>query len=136
MEFISFMILNFYNTLTSNNFTTPNFTDLFRITESILEKEKDNDKKIKEFLKDMETEYYNVRKTGISIPEMELIFFSNARKGFNVEIDINGKSYRLGNLFKLINEVIKDLTRYVSYVAYQYDVEMPLNTNRNTTFKM
>lgn len=132
MQFISFMIYQFYHTLTSNSFTTPNFTDLFRITESILEKEKEDDIKIKEFIAEMKEQYINCEGLGISIPNLELIFHNNATKGFNYEIDIGEESFTLGLLFYKINNVIQKLTYYVSYVAYTYDVDMPFRSRNES----
>lgn len=122
MQFMSYMIQYYYHVLSSNRFNTPNFTDLLRIAESIMHKDElGNKNKIKK-ISDM---HKSVDGTDISMAEMELIFFKNAQKGINAEIEVRNKVYTLGKLFNHVNNFIRDLTKMVSEVAYQYDVDIP-----------
>jgi len=128
MLYMSYMIQYYYNVLTSNRFNSPNFTDLFRITESILYKDEKKHKKQIERIKELDG---NINQIGVSVAEMELIFFKNVGSGINKQITINGETYTLGYLFKVMNEIIRELTFMVSEVAYNYDVDIPLNRGSN-----
>lgn len=123
MLYMSYMIQYYYNVLTSNRFNSPNFTDLFRIVESILYKDKKKHKKQIKRLKQLDQDIG----IGVSVAEMELIFFKNVDGGINKDITIMGEGYKLGYLFKIMNDIIRELTFMVSEVAYSYDVDIPLN---------
>lgn len=123
MEFITNMIMRYYDVLTHNSFNSPNFTDLIRLAESILNKEPIENA---EDIKRIESLYNKVPPVNIEMPKLELIFFKNNHKGIQAEIDINGTTYTLGDLFTYINDVIQEITKIVSKVAYKYDLEIPL----------
>ncbi len=121
------MIQYYYNVLLSNKFDQPNFTDLFRIAESILNKD---ERAHKDLLKRLDDLNISLNGIPISIAELELVFYKNATKGINSEIEINGETYTLGKLFFMINEVIKEITKMISNVAYDYDIDMPMRSTR------
>lgn len=126
MQYMSYMIQYFYTVLTNNRFDQPNFTDLFRIAESIMRKDiKEHEIQIKRIVK-LNNSLDDI---DISVAELELVFFKNAHKGINAKINIRGEDVSLGELFYKINEVIRELTLMVSDVAYQYDVDMPFNNS-------
>lgn len=127
MQFMSYMIQYYYHTLSSNRFDTPNFTDLMRICESIINKDpKGNEAFIKE-LKEIND---RVGEIDINLAQMELVFYKNAHKGINAEIDIKGDSYTLGHLFSEVNKSISKMTKIVSEIAYKYDIDIPLNKSK------
>jgi hypothetical protein len=117
------MVARYYDTLTRNNFVTPNFCDLMRIAESILNKEPDENKRELARLKELDA---RVPPMNIELAKCELIFYKNAHKGIQAEVEISGVTYHLGDLWVHINAVIKEMTRIVSEVAYKYDLEIPI----------
>lgn len=124
MEFITNMVMRYYDVLTHNSFTTPNFSDLIRIAESILNKDKEENEKD---IKRIGVLYNSVPPMGIEMPKLELIFFKNSHKGIEAEVEIHGITYTMGDLFTHINKVIQEVTAIVSRAAYKYDLEIPLD---------
>jgi len=123
MEFITNMIMRFYDVLTHTTFGTPNFTDLMRLAESVLNKEPEkNAKQIKE----LEELNNKVPGVGLDLAKLELVFFKNIDKGISGEVEIKGKTYTMGDLYMHLQFVLKELTRIISKVAYEYDLDIPL----------
>lgn len=110
----------FWHVIISNNFSSPNFTDVMRLTEAIQLK-LENKKYTKQIAWLNENTHKEVE-SPISI--VEFMLFKNWMKGTNYEVDIEDKSYTLSKLFYYGNEMIKQCVNIVTELTKNYSFEI------------
>jgi len=112
--------------------TEPNFTDLIRLTESMILAEPEPDEKL---LEEVYWIYSHTDKE-IDIPlaklEMLVFFQLHQGSGLNKEIEINDKSYKIIDLYGFLDSVNQKLVKIVIAIAKKYNLDIPLMSTATT----
>lgn len=125
---LQFAFVNFYNVLMSNRLSEPTFTDLCRLTETMILGEPEVDE---DLLAEVRYIYdHTDSEIDISLAQLELLVFWQLRSssgGLNKELDINGKSYKIIDLYGHLDKVNKKLTKIVVGISKKYNLEIPMS---------
>lgn len=124
---IQFAFVNFFSVLTSNRLLDPTFSDLCRLAEVMAYAEPTPDKKIIEEIH----WYYDYTHEELMIPlaQTEMLTFfqlTRGQGGLNKEIDINGRCFKLIDLYGYMDKVNQNLTKIVVDIAKRYNMEIPM----------
>jgi len=119
----------------SNSFTQPNFTDLVRLTEAMIMFEPEPDK---EALKKVHEIYeYTDSEVNFPLGKLEFVVFYQinvGQAGLNKEIEIDGKYWKLLDLYGFLDKTNQKLVEIVVAIAKKYSLEIPINAS--TTAKL
>ena len=134
---LQFCFVSFFSILMSNRLSEPVFTDLCRMTEAMLyaEPELDEEK--------LEEVNYIVQHTDeeIDMPlaSLELLTFHQIQTqhgGLNKEIDIDGKSYKIIDLYRHLNAVNRKLVEIIVGISKKYNLEIPVQMAQTTKLQL
>ena len=124
---IQFAFVSFYSVLMSNRLTEPTFTDLCRLSETMAYAEPEPDKKIIEEIKWLTDHTHE--DIDVPLAQVEMMVFYQLHRGqtgLNKEMDIDGKPFKLIDLYGYLNSVNKRLTKIVVDIAKKYNLEIPM----------
>jgi len=138
VSYMDFLITQFWQTLLSNQFQQPNFTDLQRLAESIVRVHyhKKMDENHNDYKKYFEKEHKRLlerlnlvneklnEKTNLPLAIVEFMVFKNWHKSPDYAISIKGKSVKMYRLFNDMNEIIRELKDMVSDIAMHYSLDI------------
>ena len=69
----------------------------------------------------------------LPITVVELAVARNMNQKMNYEIDLEDRAFSIVHLYKILDEVIFDLTKIVVDIAKKYDVSFPSNPIKNSS---
>lgn len=121
---MQFHYVGFFSSLTSSSMAIPNTTDRLKICESLIISEPEPDEKVLERL-DWLYKFTN-KEIQTKLPIIEMVILKNINRGLEGEIDINGESFKIGDLYAYVDEVDRELARIVTNVAKKYNLDVPL----------
>lgn len=127
--------MSFWAVLMSNSFLAPNYTDLIRLTEAMILSEQEPDIQLLQ-------EVYDIYDStdpdlNINLASLEMLVFHQLHhptSSLNKELEIDGKSYKLIDLYKYLDKCNQKLVRIVIEIAKKYSLDIPMGMS--TTSKM
>jgi hypothetical protein len=129
MDFFSLVryeVNNFHNVMLSSRPFFPITTLLIKIVLSLIEAENEPDSKMKERV---EWLYENTHaKVNEHLSVIELVVFKNLNGGLSKDIEIGQKTFTLTELYKYLDEVVLELSRFVVEISKKYNLEFPITT--------
>lgn len=124
---MQFTFLSFWSVLMSNSFTQPNYTDLIRLTEAMLLCEAETDQ---ESLDKVHYIYEHTNdKIDFPLGQLEFLVFYQiniAQAGLNKEVEINGQSWKIIDLYGFLDETNQKLVEIVIRISKRYNLDVPL----------
>ena len=118
----------FWHVIIGNQFNSPNFTDVIRLTEAIQIKMKEQ--KFADRIEWLNMNTHKEIEAPISI--VEFMLFKNWMKGTNYEVDIAGKSFTLTKLFYYGNQLIQECVKIVTDLTKDYSFEIKFQSDEET----
>lgn len=120
-------MINFFSLILNARPFAPITTILIKIVSALIQSENEPDKIIEERIKFI---YENTdKKIKMDLPTIELLVFRNLDKGINYEIDIGDNSFKLFELYNILDAISKELTTLVIKTAKKYSIDIPLGVN-------
>jgi hypothetical protein len=122
---VKFHLANFYAILINSKPFFPTTTILMKVAKALVNSETDVNKDLMDRLE------YIEENTHIDITEplaiIELAVFRNLGADLDREISIDDKSYKIVNLYKLLDEAVNSISEVVTEVSKKYTFDMPTN---------
>jgi hypothetical protein len=123
LSLIRFNTLNFFYTILNTQPFYPNITKLHKLLSSIISSENEPDMAMK---KKLDWIWENTHGEIMQpLPVIELMVFRNLFGNLNREITIGDQDFYLIELYKILDEVIVELTAMVISISKKYSFEMP-----------
>ena len=130
LSLIRFNTLNFFYTLLNTQPFYPNITKLFKLLKSIISAENQPDAEMVEKMKWIQE--FTHEEIKCPLPVVELMVFRNLYGNLNREITIGENDFYLIDLYKLLDEVIIELTDMAVKIGKKYSFEMPVTIQSST----
>ena len=129
---LQFSFMSFYHVLMSNTLTSPNFTDLVRMTETMILAEPQP----REDLLNQVRRIYEITDDELNLPlasvEMLVFYQLQPGAGLNKEIEIDGKNYKIIDLYYHLDRINGRLIEIVVEISKKYNLDIPLSTSNST----
>ena len=121
---MQFHYVGFFSSLTSSSMAIPNTTDRLKICESLITSEPEPDEEVLARL-DWLYKFTN-KEIRTKLPIIEMVILKNINRGLEGEIDVNGESFKIGDLYAYVDEVDRELAMIVTKIAKKYNLDVPL----------
>lgn len=131
LSLVHYNVTAFFSTVLNNAPFIPVFTKQHKIVESLINAEPKPDTELLKRINDIYQTTH--KKVNLKLPTTELIVFKNLDKGLNREVDINGKTFHLIQLYEYLDEVSLEFSRIVTGIAKKYNIDIPFNFGKQTT---
>lgn len=125
ISLIRYNLINFFQTLMYSRPLAPTSTLLIKIVEALLSSEPEPDQKLRERVDWIyENTHPDIMKH-LSI--VEYAVYRNFGESLNREIEIGNKTFYIIELYKILNQIEKELTNIVIKITKKYTFEIPLS---------
>lgn len=130
LSLIRFNILNYFYTLLNTQPFYPNITKLMKLLKSVISSESEQDNEMSERLKWIQENTHD--EINCPLPIIELMVFRNLHGNLNREITIGENDFFLIDLYKILDEVIIEMTDMIIKIGKKYSFEMPSTIQSQT----
>lgn len=135
---MQFLIKMYWTSLMGNHFSQPNFTDIVRVTESIVQvhyskkKARQGEEYEREHKARHEEIAAQLRKfndktnddVDFPLPSVEFLVFNNWRKSPDAMVTVRSKEIEIHKLFAALNDLLMETTRIVTDIAMNYSMDI------------
>jgi hypothetical protein len=131
---VRFAVMNFWAVVLQTRIFQPTTTLLIKLVEALIHAEPEPDK---ESLKKVKYIYEHThKKVDERLSYVEFVVFRNIGKGAGYEIEIGEKTFTLLELYGVLDEVTKELSNLVIFIAKKYSLDIPNMMNINQSQKV
>lgn len=135
--YMDFLITSFWHSVLGHNFAQPNFTDLMRLTESIVrvhyrKKMDANPEEYEEYHKKEHERYLQIlavinekvtESVNTPLATIEFMVFKNWQKPPDASIIVHGKEFKMFALFNELNKAVQQFVQVVNDIGMNYSLD-------------
>jgi hypothetical protein len=129
LSLIQFNFTNFFAVVLNHRPLSPVSTIYFKIVKSLLDSVDPQSETEKKDLERLDWIYKNTHKqVREPLPDVEYCVFQNIGTKLDREIEFNGKTFKVIQLYRYLDEITLELTQMVITIAKKYNLEIPIHS--------